>query len=127
TGKSLRDDPSVVDSAATCKHGRREVRSPSTGPPDRYSERLVALLAQAADEVALGQRGGLVLERLQHGLAVFVRPRQLEDALLRLAQLLIARLDESDALLVAGEGLVQSQPAVLQVAHHALQLHQGVF
>src|SRR5262249_60524149 len=70
-------------------------------------------------------RGRLVLERLEHGLAL-LDPRQQQDALLGLLQLGVAAFDEADPLLVAAQGLVQAELGVLEVADDLLQLRQGL-
>src|SRR5215469_11270214 len=91
---------------------------------DPASLRVVALLAQAPRGFGLRHRRRLVAERLQQRLTVLVHAGQQQHLLLRLAQLLVAELDEPDALLVAGQRLVQPEPAVLQLAHRPLQVHQ---
>ena len=67
-----------------------------------------------------------MLERLQDGLVVIVDPRQEQDALLRLAQPVVAVLDQADPLFVARQGVVQAEPPVFQFADHALQLDEGL-
>src|SRR5262249_6805563 len=81
--------------------------------------------ARAARRGGAGRGGRLVLERLQDGLALVVRAGQLEYTLLRLAQLRVTGLEQAHALLVARQGLLQPQAAVLQVADGRLQLDEG--
>src|SRR5262245_55789084 len=63
----------------------------------------------------------------QQRFSVGIHPRQLQNALLGVAQLDVALLQERYALFVASEGFFQPDLAVFQLADDALQVSQGVF
>src|SRR5438105_13236580 len=88
---------------------------------------ILGLLSRAFGHglIRLG-RGG-VLERLEDWLLLRIHTRQQQDALLRLAQLTVATLDEADALLVPAQRVLQAELAVLEVLDNLLQLAQGLF
>src|SRR5262245_48699240 len=100
--------------------------APYQPKPGRGGRSLLLGLFSEAPHLAPGGGGGLVAEGLQDGPAVGVAAGQDEDAVLGLAQPLVATLDETDALLVAGQGVFQAEAPVLQLADQALQLDERV-
>lgn len=72
-------------------------------------------------------QAGRMLEGLGDGIAFLVLTEKLQDALLGLAQLSIAVLEQPDPLFVPGQGFLETDFAILEFPHDAFEIGQGLF